>query len=89
MFPTVCEAVRAELDDLERRKSGLGSGALAAAALALAASVDRPDSTTSQAMCSKELRDTLAALHAMAPAEELRDDLDDLAARRAARRATA
>lgn len=89
MFVTVAEAVKAELDVLERRKPGLGTGALAASAMALAASVDRPDSTTSQAMCSKELRDTLAALYAMAPAEELRDDLDDLAMRRAARRATA
>ena len=85
---TVAAAVAAELAEYGRRKPGLERSPLAAAALALAADMDDPATgSTSRSMVAKELRDTLAALRALAPAEEAKDDLDELAERRAARRA--
>jgi hypothetical protein len=76
----VVDAVGAELERLKQTDS-----ALAASALALAAAVDAPDSTTSLAMCARELRETLATLRALAASKHEPDRIDDLAARRKVR----
>lgn len=83
---TVTEAVSSELEEFERRVPGLGSGALAAMALSLAADMDDPHTgSTSRSMVSKELRDTLAALRALAPARTEGSPLDEIRARRDAK----
>jgi hypothetical protein len=66
----------------------LREGALAAAALALARVIDAPGSATSKAMVAKELRETLAALRALAPPKREQDTLDEIAAAREKRRAS-
>lgn len=82
----VAAAVAADLDLLP---PALGKSGLAMACLALAREIDSPaNSATSKSMCAKSLQDGLATLRALTPEPESRgDDLDDLAARRAARRA--
>jgi hypothetical protein len=96
---SVRAAVEGEVAKLpaDLRKSGL-----AATALVLADQLDDNhetacpecghfirgvNSATSKSMCSKELRETLAALAAAAPAKKTnRDAIDDLTKRRAKRR---
>lgn len=81
----VASSVRALL---KRLPGELSNGPEAATALALAAELDAPgNSATSKANCAKELRETLAALRAMAPAERKGSQLDDLAQRRQRRKA--
>lgn len=80
---TVVEAVREDLADLPER---LQRGALAAAALELARTIDQG---LNQATCTKELRAVLADLKAQAPPRVEGDTVDDLNARRAARRRSA
>lgn len=76
-------ATQAELDELPEH---LARSATAAAALELARSIDLGQySFRFQAGLVKELRDCMTELKAQAPAKE-RDSVDDLAARRAARR---
>jgi hypothetical protein len=83
----VVAAVRRDLAVLDRRRAGLSRSSLAATALALAASLDDPDvSATAKANCSRELRDTFAALRALAPVERSADALDELKRRRQRRR---
>jgi len=60
---------------------------LAATAAVLADGLDGASSLTSKSMAAKALVDVLRELEAVAPAEKENDGLDDLAARRAARRA--
>jgi hypothetical protein len=72
--------------DLERLGDGADLSALAATALALAAVIDSPGSPTSKAMVAKELRETLAALRALAPPKKEADRGDELAERRRAAR---
>lgn len=69
----------------------LADSALGASALALARELDEPgNSATSKSNCAKALIETLDRLRELAPPpEEARDQLDDLSARRAARRAQA
>lgn len=81
---SVRDAVERELGDFGPMKDST----LAAVALALAAQIDGPGSSTSKAMVAKELRETMAALRALAPPKKEPDVVDDLAERRrAARRA--
>jgi hypothetical protein len=76
--------------DLERFGPDLARSTLAASALALARELDDPDnSATSKSMCARALNDTLDRLVELAPDEDEKDALDDLAARRAARRSAA
>lgn len=77
-------AIRSEL---ARRKLSLATDPLAAAAVALARSIDDPGASASgRAAAVKELRTVMSSL-ASAAAEPVKgDDVDDLAARRAARR---
>jgi len=83
----VTAAVRRDLVEIGKRSKGLADSTLAASALALAAELDDRNSATSKSMCAKELRETIAALWAQCPAEEEADGIDELAKRRAARRA--
>lgn len=80
----VTDAVVVELASLRSSGSALG-----ATALALAAAVDEPDSTTSMAMCARELRETMERVRAIAAKRPEADRLDDLAGRRAQRVASA
>src|ERR1017187_1307213 len=84
--PESGEATRAVERDLARIPEELADSALAAACLAMARELDSPiNSATSKSMCAKALLDILNRLHELIPADEERDDLDDLATRRAAR----
>jgi hypothetical protein len=66
----------------------LRDSALAATALVLAAELDKPkNSATSKSMCARVLADVLEQLRELMPPVEEGDSLDDLAARRRARRA--
>jgi len=85
----VVEAVRRDLAALKRRDKQLAEGALAQAALALAARIDDPDnSATSVSMCARELRDHMNRIWELAPAETRDNRVDDLSTRREQRRAT-
>jgi hypothetical protein len=87
---SVLEGVTRDLAAIGLRDPELAQSALAASALALAAAIDDPEnSATSKSLCVKELRETLARLLAMAPAKAENDSLDELTARRSARRAAA
>ncbi len=84
---TVLAALERDLRDLP---PAVARGPLAATALALAGQIDDPgNSATSKSMCARSLLDTLDQLRALAPPEQEDDSLDDLAARRAARRTAA
>jgi hypothetical protein len=74
---------------VERDLAGSVRGsALAATALALARELDRSgNSATSKSMCARALLDCLDRLRALAAEEPVADRLDDLAARRSARKA--
>jgi hypothetical protein len=48
--------------------------------------MDAKNSATSKSMCARALSETLEKLEALAPPEQLPDELDDLARRRAERR---
>jgi hypothetical protein len=76
---SVVEAVVRELEPLP---GFLREGALAASALALADAIDAPGSATSKAMVAKELRETLAALRALAPVRVEEDEIDRARRRR-------
>lgn len=66
----------------------LAQSALAATALALAREIDASDnSATSISMCAGQLRDTLDRLRELMPPKKETDGMDDLIARREARRA--
>lgn len=81
-------AVGRDLEDVRRRSPKLAQSALAATALALAAQLDNPHtSATSKSMCAKALLDTLDQVRELCPPEEEPDEVDELAARRTARRA--
>lgn len=82
----VASAVEGDLRELAKRDAKLARSGLAASALALAREMDNSsNSATSRAMCARALLDTLDRLWALAPAEQEKDRLDDLSARRAAR----
>lgn len=76
--------------DLAALPSDLRTSGLAESALALARELDQAsNSATSKAMCARALSETLEKLLAMKPPEEEVDQLDQLSARRSARRAKA
>jgi hypothetical protein len=82
------------VESVESFLAGLGGQVeddpLAAAALALAEILDDSDnSATSRSMVAKELRETLACLRALAPPKREQDTLDEIAAAREKRRASA
>ena len=82
------------VEAVERDLKGLGPKAadtsLAATALALARELDEPgNSATSKSMCAKSMVEVLRELRALMPAKQEADQLDDLTARREARRRAA
>jgi len=82
----VVDSVHRELERLAKRDAQLAESPLAMAALALARELDSyGNSATSKANCVKELRDTLAALWALAPVEEETSKVDELQKRRVAK----
>ncbi|MDQ3730302.1 MAG: hypothetical protein M3355_12025 [Actinomycetota bacterium] len=83
---TVVAAVKRDLKVIGKRDSALAESALAASALMLADTLDNPrNSATSKSMCAKALLETMDRLRELAPDQQEADELDDLAARRAAR----
>lgn len=76
--------------DLKALPADLRTSGLAESALALARELDQAgNSATSKAMCARALSETLEKLLALKPPEEEVDQLDQLSARRSARRAEA
>ena len=83
---SVVEAVSRDLEAIRGRDEALAESGLAASALALAWSIDDPDtSATARSMCARELRDTLDRLRALAPPAQKADGLDELRGKRAKR----
>lgn len=83
---TVVEAVERDLKKIAERHPDVANSGLAATARALAKEIDDSDnSATSKSMCAKSLQDHLAQLRELAPTEEGRDGIDDIAAQRVAR----
>lgn len=75
-------ATRAEL---ERMPAEIAESAIAASAVMLAQGMDSPASFTSKGMGAKVHREIMDRLRELAPPVEEKDELDDLAARRAQR----
>lgn len=77
------EEIRAELEDLNAHVTTPG---LAAVVIKLAESLDATDAATTQAVVARELNALMKTVRSLAPMSEEGDAVDDLAARRAARR---
>lgn len=86
---SVVEAVERDLKRIAKQDKVLAESALAATALALAREIDGNNSATSKSMCSRSLNETMDRLWELTPAEKEKDDLDELAKRRASRRSAA
>ena len=85
---SVVAAVKADLALYAKRLPGVDESTLAASALALASRMDDPDTTpTAVSNCARSLAETMDRLVALLPPELEGDELDDLTARRVARRA--
>lgn len=84
---SVLAAVDRDLAALAKLDPVLAKSSLAATARALARELDEHNSATSKSMCAKELRDTMKEIRSLAPEKQARDDLDELGAQRARRRA--
>lgn len=85
---SVVEAVERDLVELDRRRPGLSESSLAATARALAAGLDDGRASLAmKSMASKEFRETMAALAALAPDVVAEDAIDELERRREKRRA--
>jgi hypothetical protein len=82
-MPDVASAVRAELAALGLDPADSG---LAATAIALALAMDDAESARDTASLGRELRAVLADIHRATPERQEEDGLDELNARRAARR---
>lgn len=78
--------VLADIDQIRQSDPALADSGLAATAFAMALELENPyNSATSKSMCARALMDALNRLRELCPPEEKRDDLDDLASRRADR----
>lgn len=87
---SVSEAIERDIEELRTRDPKLADSALAASARVLAQELDKDrNSATSKSMCARALQDTLEQLRELAPPTEVKDKLDDLESRRAARRGRA
>lgn len=85
---SVVTAVERDLEAIAERAPDLTETAEAAAALELAKQLDHPyNSAHSKSLCARALIDALEQLRARAPEAPKGDRLDDLSAKRAARRA--
>lgn len=83
---SVVEGVRRDLDAIAERDPELACSGLALSALALAARMDDPDtSSTAVAGCARALVEALDRLRELVPAEQESDAVDELAKQRARR----
>lgn len=83
---TVHSATVRDLKAIAKRSPDLAESALAATALALAQEIDGDNSATSKSMCARALTDVLQQLRDIVPPEEKKDAIDELKAKRLARR---
>lgn len=84
---SVLESTERMLEELGKRAPGVAASPEAALALELAAQLDdQSNSATSKGMNSKEFRETMAALRAMAPAKQDNDRVDEVNRKRRQRR---
>jgi hypothetical protein len=86
---SVVESLRRDLDRIRKVAPDLADSTLAATAMALAAALDDPDSSTSTSMCARALSGVMSELRALTPKEEEADGIDELARRRESRRSAA
>lgn len=83
----VVEAVERDLAAIRSRSPEVADSGLAASAVALAYELEDPFvSATAKSMCAKALADAMVRLREWAPPVEEKDGLDELKARRTARR---
>lgn len=83
----VSDAIARDLEELRQRDSVLAESALAASARVMARELDHPyNSANAKSLCQARLADTMRELRALAPPEEAKDGIDQLAERRAQRR---
>lgn len=82
----VTDAITTELVKLKADNTAPGLGELA---LSLARAIDESDAPTAIAVAGRELRAVMADLRKLAPVGEEGDTVDDIAAQREKRRATA
>lgn len=86
----VVDAVERDLEKIRAASVELADSAAAATAIRLAYELDNPyNSATSKSMCAKTLIDALDGLRELMPEARKEDGVNDLAAKRAARRAGA
>lgn len=84
---SVLTAVERDLEAIRKRDRQLADSALAATAMQLAYELEHPfNSATSKSMCAARLIETMERLRELAPEAEKEDKLDELSARRSARR---
>ena len=82
------EAAEREVEAIRNADKDLADGALAASAISMAFEIANPyNSATAKSYCAREMRDTLDRLRELAPPEARKDGIDDLADKRAKRRA--
>lgn len=85
---TVVGALELELAVLAKRAPAVAGSALALSAVALARALDDTGvSATAKAACQRALRETIDRLHELAPAAPAGDRVDEISAKRKARRA--
>lgn len=81
------EAAERDIASLRRKSPDLADSALAAMVVAMAFEIEHPyNSATSKSACAKALQDALRELRELAPAEEVKDGVDEIAEQRARRR---
>ena len=84
------EAAEREIAVLREKSPDLADSALAAMVVAMAFEIEHPyNSATSKSACAKALQDALRELRELAPAEEAKDGVDEIAEQRARRRGSA
>lgn len=84
----VLDAILRDIERIRKRDPALADSALAASAVAMAREIEHPfNSATSKSMCQARLADALRELRELAPPVESKDGLDEVAERRAKRRA--
>lgn len=85
----VLEAVVRDLERIQRRDPQLAESTLAMSAVAMAREIEHPyNSATSKSMCQSRLVEAMRELRDLAPPEQQKDGLDDIAAGRKLRLAS-
>ena len=89
MVGGLTKAVRRDLNAMERRRKGTKATWQAELALRLAAEIeDEASPLRDRVVAARGLTEAMAALRQSVPAEETKDRLDELAARRRTRKAS-